>query len=579
VRNVDRILRGVAEEGTHDELFAAGGVYAGLHRVHLGLWCEDADWPPCEHHWRSTWSDATAPEHGRCASIRVTPAMAAAGVAMRATGGRLDFSRASVGTGLAVGASMTSPAERRNDPVEASARLSFDRGTLVIEGLDPGAAERLPGVIWDPRVGSYRAPASKHRDIVQGLAQQGHAFVDLVSRQASAFIRSWAAIELRSYQQAALTAWELAGGRGVIVLPTGSGKTRVAVAALARVKKPALCLVPTRVLLWQWVKELGQWHLGTIGCVGDGQRRIEPITVCTFESALRHGARFGAHFGAVVVDEAHHFGAGVQDEALEMLAAGFRLGLTATSPTEPAQAARLAELLGPVVYRLAIDDLAGTYLASYDIVLIEVHLDRDERRRYEREVMAFRTFNRAFRHISPEASWVEFVRAAMRSIAGRQALAAWRESQRIQAFPAGKRRHLGELLARHRGNKVLVFTPNNETAYAVAREHLLMPLTCDINRMERDAALELFRRGALGALVSSRVLNEGLDVPDADVAIIVGGTLGEREHVQRIGRLLRPSPGKRAVVYELVTAGTSETRLANNRRKGLSVPVTRLPAV
>ncbi len=75
-----------------------------------------------------------------------------------------------------------------------------------------------------------------------------------------------------------------------------------------------------------------------------------------------------------------------------------------------------------------------------------------------------------------------------------------------------------------------------------------MPITCDIGRAERDDALARFRRGALRALVSARVLNEGLDVPDADVAVVVGGALGEREHVQRVGRLLRPGDGKRALV-------------------------------
>jgi superfamily II DNA or RNA helicase len=70
--------------------------------------------------------------------------------------------------------------------------------------------------------------------------------------------------------------------------------------------------------------------------------------------------------------------------------------------------------------------------------------------------------------------------------------------------------------------------------------------------------------------VSARVLNEGIDVPDADVAIIVGGTQGEREHVQRVGRLLRPAPGKRAIVYELVTMATSEARQAVERRRGLA---------
>ena len=116
---------------------------------------------------------------------------------------------------------------------------------------------------------------------------------------------------------------------------------------------------------------------------------------------------------------------------------------------------------------------------------------------------------------------------------------------------------------------MLIFTADNETAYAIAREHLVMPLTCDIGRQERDDVLQRFRRGDLRALVSARVLNEALDVPDADVAMVVGGALGEREHVQRVGRLLRPGEGKRAVVYELVTRNTMEVGQARRRRQGL----------
>jgi superfamily II DNA or RNA helicase len=97
----------------------------------------------------------------------------------------------------------------------------------------------------------------------------------------------------------------------------------------------------------------------------------------------------------------------------------------------------------------------------------------------------------------------------------------------------------------------------------------MMPLTCDIGRRERDQALDAFRRGRIRALVSARVLNEGIDVPDADVAIVVGGALGEREHVQRVGRLLRPAEGKRALVYELVTRDTIEVSQARRRRQGL----------
>jgi superfamily II DNA or RNA helicase len=121
-------------------------------------------------------------------------------------------------------------------------------------------------------------------------------------------------------------------------------------------------------------------------------------------------------------------------------------------------------------------------------------------------------------------------------------------------------------------SKVLVVTADNAAAYAIAREHWIMPITGEIGRRERERVRSAFREGKLRAMVSARVLNEGIDVPDADVAIIVGGTLGEREHVQRVGRLLRPSPGKRATVYELVTLATSEARRAAERRRGLATP-------
>ena len=142
-------------------------------------------------------------------------------------------------------------------------------------------------------------------------------------------------------------------------------------------------------------------------------------------------------------------------------------------------------------------------------------------------------------------------------------------------FTRAKAAAVKALLTRHRDAKVLVFTADNAAAYAIAREHLIMPITCEIGRQERERALAGFREGSLRALVSARVLNEGIDVPEADVAIIVGGTQGEREHVQRVGRLLRPAPGKRAIVYELVTLATSEGKRAIERRRGLAAAHTR----
>jgi superfamily II DNA or RNA helicase len=182
----------------------------------------------------------------------------------------------------------------------------------------------------------------------------------------------------------------------------------------------------------------------------------------------------------------------------------------------------------------------------------------------------FREVLRRFRALDPAATWKEFARAAAKTDEGRRALAAWHRSRRLLAFPQAKRQMLANLLARHADARVIVFTADNATAYAVSREHLIMPLTCHIGRKERERALTLFKEGKLRALVSAQVLNEGLDVPDAEVGIIVAGSKGEREHVQRIGRVLRPRPGKRALVYELVVRATGEVQQARRRRNALA---------
>ena len=433
-------------------------------------------------------------------------------------------------------------------------------------GLNFAAA---PGVLWDPRVRAYRAPARRYSALKRWLVEAGVAFEDISTRPRYAQA-AWSDVDLRAYQEAALSAWELAHRRGVVALPTGSGKTRLALAAMQRTQLSALCLVPTRVLLEQWSKEISAVYRGVIGCYGDGVRRVAPITVATFEGAYRHMNEIGGRFDLLIVDEVHHFGGGLRDEALEMTIADARLGLTATPPRDPGAATCLRELMGPTVFELAVADLAGGFLASFDAITLYLDLSAEERSAYTNLSAIFRGVHADFRRSAPDASWADFSRHAAGTPAGRRALAAWHQMRRLLSFTHAKQRALRSLLERHRDSKMLVFTADNDTAYAIAREQLIMPLTCDISRPERADVLERFRRGDLRALVSARVLNEGLDVPDADVAVVVGGSLGEREHVQRIGRLLRPGEGKRAIAYELVTRDTLEVGQARRRRRGLA---------
>lgn len=449
-------------------------------------------------------------------------------------------------------------------------RLLFDHGTLVLAEAPDARLDFVPGLVWDPRVALLRAPAFRYAEIVEALRARGLRCTDeaRLPPAPEPATAAFCELPLRPYQQAALLSWQLSGERGLLVMPTGSGKTRVALAALAAAGCRALCLVPTRALLQQWLSELAATYSGPVGCLGDGQRAIEAITVSTFESAYRLMPVIGNRFDLLIVDEAHHFGVGVRDEALEMCLAPRRLGLTATPP-DAAALHRLSDLLGPIVYQIGVGDLTGRYLADFDLVILPLGLTPIERATYDADYRSFAELSRRFRQIHPRGTWQELVSVAAQSAEGRAALAAGRRARRLLSFTAAKQRALGTLLPRHRDSRVLIFTADNAAAYAIAAEHLIMPITCDIPRPERETALEAFRRGELRALVSARVLNEGIDVPDADVAIIVGSTFGEREHVQRVGRLLRPVPGKRAVVYELVTAATSEVWRAVARRRAL----------
>jgi superfamily II DNA or RNA helicase len=454
-------------------------------------------------------------------------------------------------------------------------RVRFDRGTIVFDQAEPGLdLQFLVGAAWDDELAAWRLPADRLSGAKARMSDKGVRLADEI--RIPTLDGGWRLPELRWYQDAALDAWRDAGDRGVIALPTGAGKTLAAIAAIARLGVAALVVVPTRVLLDQWARALEQAWPFPIGRLGDGDHRVAPITVATYASAVGWAPRIGDRFGLVVVDEAHHVGAWCPAELFEMLVAPARLGLTATPPEPGPERAALVRHVGEIVYALSVADLVGDALADYDTVTIPIELDRGERIAYResRKVFAraFAQFARNAEAMGPatvKARWREFVHVAKRSADGREALAAWRQSRAVLAFPAAKRDVLRRLLAEHAKDRVLVFTSDNATAYAIARELLVMPVTCDIGRAERARMLQRFRDGEATVLVSSQVLDEGLDVPEAEVAIIVGGTASARRHVQRVGRVLRPRLGKRARVYELATNATVEMAQVARRRRGL----------
>ena len=144
---------------------------------------------------------------------------------------------------------------------------------------------------------------------------------------------------------------------------------------------------------------------------------------------------------------------------------------------------------------------------------------------------------------------------------------AYQTQRRIALTCARKVRLVERLIAKHAADRVIVFTNDNHTVYELSR-HLLLPvITHQTPTRERREVLSRFNDGTYPVILTSKVLNEGVDVPAANVAIVLSGSGSVREHVQRLGRILRKREGKRALLYELVTRDTVEERVSDRRRE------------
>ena len=447
-----------------------------------------------------------------------------------------------------------------------SVELRFSCGTIEVIG--PKEGEAVPLAQWDARSSCFRAPASAYAEMIRHFHRSG---VDVVDRA-----RAYEELELvltdppapRPFQTAALSAWRSARHQGVVVLPTGSGKSFVAVWAIADRKRSALVVAPTLDLVRQWHHLLSTKLGCEVGLVGGGEHSVRPITVTTYDSAYLHMEHLGNRFGTIVFDECHHLPGESYALTARFCLAPFRLGLTATPQRADGRDTLFDELIGPIVYDKQIDELAGEYLADYETKRIVLQLSAQERLDYDLARQTYLGFVRKNGiQMSGPSGFSEFIRRSSRSTEGRTAMLAYRRQRSLAFAAAEKLRVLGDLLTRHKLDRTIVFTQDNATVYEVSRRFLVPFITHQTKIKERSDILSGFHEGRYRVIVTSRVLNEGVDVPSANVAIVLSGSGSVMEHVQRLGRILRKQGDKRAVLYELVSGDTSESGTSERRRE------------
>jgi superfamily II DNA or RNA helicase len=446
--------------------------------------------------------------------------------------------------------------------------LVFRAGTLELRGLARDTARVPTALVWDEREACFRAPAIAYAQLVEALRGASIAFEDDARRDVALGATARIHREPRPFQAEALRAWKEGGARGVVVLPTGAGKTHVAVMAITDTGRSTLVVAPTLDLVRQWYDLLRVTFDTRVGVVGGGDHDVQPLTVTTYDSAYLHMEHLGARFGLVVFDECHHLPGPTYALAARLCLAPRRLGLTATPERADGRDAELDALVGPVAYRRDIGELAGEYLADYETIQLDVELEPDERAEHDAERAIYLGFigKNGIRLGTPRG-FGEFVMRSAQSMEGRRAMRAYRRQRELGFAAKKKLAYVEHLLDQHRDDRTLLFTQDNATAYKVARRFLVPVITHQTKVTERSAILLGFAAGQTRAIVTSKVLNEGVDVREANVAIVLSGSGSVREHVQRLGRILRKSGDKRAVLYELVTARTAETGTSERRRK------------
>ncbi len=442
------------------------------------------------------------------------------------------------------------------------AKIFYDKGTILIKG-----DLAIPSSSWDSRSGTYRAMALFYRDIIEYLKQSNVPYVDeALDLLPTPYLKC--KVELKTFQRDALKAWLDAGKRGTIVLPTGSGKTLIAVAAISELKTPTIIVVPTLDLVEQWQRVLTTEFDTEIGVYGGGENVLQPITVSTYDSAYLRATELGNRFGLIIFDEVHHLPSAGFRHIAEMFVSPYRMGLTATYERDDGLHSDLPRLVGGKVYELSVQHLVGRHLSEFELEKLYVDLTLEEKEEYERQYKVFTDYLlRRNIVIQTPSDFTNFIMRSGRDPAARRALLARNKAMDIALNSQMKLVALKNILQDQQEEPTIVFTQHNKLVYRIAQKFLIPYITYMTPKDERKEILDNFREGRYRLIVTSKVLDEGVDVPDATRAIILSGTGSSREFIQRLGRILRKREGKKAKLIEIITRNTTETKMSQRRKR------------
>nr|WP_246279889.1 DEAD/DEAH box helicase [Natronomonas salina] len=420
---------------------------------------------------------------------------------------------------------------------------THEDGYVVLEAQSPDllgnvAEQHLEDGVLRARIGDATAWVAEDRtaEVKRTLYEAGYPVQDYRDLESGDALLVDLTLELRPYQADWVQRFADAKS-GVLVGPPGSGKTVAALGIMADIEGETLILVPSRDLAAQWRERILADTTLTPDQVGEyhgGSKEIRPVTIATYQTAGmdRHRMLFDSRkWGLIVYDECQHIPSPVSRRSAD-LQTKHRLGLSATPIREDDLEREIYTLIGPPIGT----DWNALFDAGY-VAEPEVEI------RY-----------------LPWAS--EMHRNEYGSSEGH-------EKRQLAATNPAKVQEIEAILRENPGSKAIVFVEFIDQGDAIA-EALGVPfISGETPHARRSRLFDRFRSGPLDTIVVSRVGDEGIDLPDTEVAIAASGLGGSRRQgAQRAGRTMRPV-GK-ARMYVLATRGTREEDFARQRTQHLA---------
>jgi len=321
---------------------------------------------------------------------------------------------------------------------------------------------------------------------------------------------------LRPYQKEAVSAL-LQRDFGVLEAPTGSGKTVIALAVLAERKQPALVLVHTKELLYQWRDRIRDFLNMEAGLLGDGNHDIQPVTIAIVNTARKHLEELPAHFGHLVVDECHRCPSAMFTEVVAAFDCRYMLGLSATPYRRDGLSRIIYLYLGDRAHRIDKKELqqSGAVLKP-EVVWHKTAFDYDYHDDYQ-AMLTILTENGSRNR--------QIIETVTGNLDNGIALVV---SDRVSHCE-----NLADMLKRQ-GVKVVMLTGQTPTK-------------------ERKALVEQVRTGNIQALVSTiQLIGEGFDCPNLSSLVLTTPIKYSGRLIQVVGRILRPAAGKKPVIFDFV---------------------------